>query len=240
MEVLRLGFYVDGLNFYYGALRGGPNKWLDLQLYAQFLFPHDELVVVHYFTARVKARANDPRGPMRQEMYLRALSTRKKVIVHHGRFTSRVKSRVLADASTPPRQLFIPHFRPGRVFDVMWQDKVRRRTDGVSRARVVIEEEKGSDVNLGVHLVNDAARGRIDKAIIVSNDSDLAEALQVAREFGCKVGLLNPHSSPTSKHLRAAADFEVPFRKEFLARCQFPSVVVDSSGRELHKPREWR
>ncbi len=36
----------------------------------------------------------------------------------------------------------------------MWRDKVRRRTDGVTRARVMIEEEKGSDVNLGVHLVN--------------------------------------------------------------------------------------
>ncbi len=154
MGAFRSGLYVDGLNFYYGALRGGPNKWLDLNSYAQLLLPRDEIVVVRYFTARVNARANDPRIPMRQETYLRALSTQTKVTVHHGRFTSRVKTRVLADSSHTPRQLFTPHFRPSRLFDLMWRDKVRRRTDGVTRARVMIEEEKGSDVNLGVHLVN--------------------------------------------------------------------------------------
>jgi hypothetical protein len=101
MGAFRSGLYVDGLTFYYGALRGGPNKWLDLNSYAQLLLPRDEIVVVRYFTARVNARANDPRIPMRQETYLRALSTQTKVTVHHGRFASRVKTRVLAIRRTP-------------------------------------------------------------------------------------------------------------------------------------------
>ena len=48
---------------------------------------------------------------------------------------------------------------------------------GVGSAEILDTEEKGSDVNLAVHLVNDAWHGRFDCAVVVSNDSDLAEAM---------------------------------------------------------------
>ena len=157
-----------------------------------------------------------------------------------GRFTSRVKSKALADSQMAPTELFTPHFRPRSMYKVMWNDKVRRRTDGATRAKVIIDEEKGSDVNLGVHLINDAARGKIDKAVVFSNDSDLTEAISLAREFGIEVGVLNPHPGATSRHLRAAATFEVPFRSQSLSKCQFPVSVRDTGGREINRPREWR
>ena len=37
-------------------------------------------------------------------------------------------------------------------------------------------EEKGSDVNIAVHVLNDAWQNAHDCAVVVSNDSDLAEA----------------------------------------------------------------
>lgn len=240
MVKLRSGLYVDGLNFYYGALRGSSNKWLDLERFGQLLLPRDELVVIRYFTALVNARVDDPRTPVRQQTYLKALGTRESIVIHKGRFTSRVKSRALADSVYSPHTLFNPNFRPKSLFELLWRDMVRRRRDGVTRARVIIEEEKGSDVNLGVHLVSDAARGFIDKAVVISNDSDLAEALKMARIFGVKVGVLNPHAGVTSRHLRVEADFEIPFRSRSLSRCQFPPTVLDGSGREIHKPKEWR
>lgn len=240
MSGLRSGLYVDGLNLYYGALRRSAHKWLDIEKFGQLLLPNDEVVLVRYFTAMVNARKDDPRIPVRQFTYLRALETLESVEIHKGRFTVRAKSRALADSACSHRALFNPHFRPQSIFGLMWRDGVRRRTGGVTRARVIIEEEKGSDVNLGVHLVSDSARGMIDKALVISNDSDLSEALKMARTFGVKVGVLNPHSVPTSRHLRDVADFEIPFRVRSLARCQFPLVVIDGSGREIHKPREWR
>ena len=50
-------------------------------------------------------------------------------------------------------------------------------TGGVSRqfVEVIKTEEKGSDVNLAVHLLNDAWLDRYECAVVVSNDSDLAE-----------------------------------------------------------------
>ena len=49
-------FYIDGLNLYYGALKGTPHKWLDLEAFAYRLTPHDQIDAVRYFTARVVDR----------------------------------------------------------------------------------------------------------------------------------------------------------------------------------------
>lgn len=55
---MRARVYVDGFNFYYGAVRSGRGKkWLDFRRFGERLIPSgsafDEL---HYFTTRVTAR----------------------------------------------------------------------------------------------------------------------------------------------------------------------------------------
>ena len=237
---MKTAFYIDGLNLYYGALRGSADKWLNLESFCRRLLPHDDIVAIKYFTALVRPRLDDPQATSRQETYLRAVATLPTVSVHRGRFTSRVKSKALADSIVHPQDLFTPHFRPRGLFRLMWQDKVGRRVDGFTRARVVIEEEKGTDVNLAVHLVHDVARGRVDKAVVVSNDSDLAEAISLAKTFGVTVGLVNPHPKPTSRHLLDVADFVIPFRREVLSTSHLPSTLRDAKGREIHAPKRWR
>ena len=39
--------------------------------------------------------------------------------------------------------------------------------------KVIKTEEKGSDVNMAAHLVNDGHRGRYEVAVLITNDSDL-------------------------------------------------------------------
>jgi len=82
--------YVDGFNLYGGALKGSPYKWLDLDQLAHRLAPRDAVKRIRYFTARVKARPQDPQQPMRQQTYLRALATIPKVTIHEGHFRSDV------------------------------------------------------------------------------------------------------------------------------------------------------
>lgn len=36
--------YVDGFNLYYGALKGRPHKWLDLEALCRVLLPGDQIV----------------------------------------------------------------------------------------------------------------------------------------------------------------------------------------------------
>lgn len=101
-----------------------------------------------------------------------------------------------------------------------------------------VPEEKGTDVNLAVHLVNDAHNGRFDTAVVVSNDSDLAEAVRVVtREIGLKVGILNPY--PTfSKELSRYATFKMPVRETALLKSQFPNMLTDKTG-QFFKPHSW-
>lgn len=46
---------------------------------------------------------------------------------------------------------------------------------------IIKTEEKGSDVNLAVHLLNDGWLDAYDCAVVVSNDSDLAEAMRLVK-----------------------------------------------------------
>lgn len=41
--------YVDGFNFYYGAVRGTSHKWLNLERLFERLHPDDEIQVFHRF-----------------------------------------------------------------------------------------------------------------------------------------------------------------------------------------------
>ena len=59
---------------------------------------------------------------------------------------------------------------------------------------VIKMEEKGSDVNLSVHLLNDAWKDRYDCAVLVTNDSDMAEAMRLVKKgfYNKKLGLITP------------------------------------------------
>jgi hypothetical protein len=61
--VERTNVYVDGFNLFYGALKGSPYKWLNLEALCQRLLPKDSIRQIRYFTAKVSARPGDPRRP---------------------------------------------------------------------------------------------------------------------------------------------------------------------------------
>jgi hypothetical protein len=73
--VMRLGFYVDGFNLYYGAVRGTPYKWLNIRELCERLFPKNEIACIRYFTAMVNGTPEDPSKPQRQQTFIRALET---------------------------------------------------------------------------------------------------------------------------------------------------------------------
>ena len=99
-------------------------------------------------------------------------------------------------------------------------------------------EEKGSDVNIAAHMILDASLKNLDIAVLVSNDSDLAEPVRILRrEFGLPVGILNPHQVH-SVQLKAQATFLKRIRQSHLIASQFPDVVNDSKG-AIHKPPNW-
>ncbi len=110
-------------------------------------------------------------------------------------------------------------------------------------------EEKGSDVNLGAHLLMDGFRGAYDCAIVVSGDSDLVTPIRMVRDQLKKpVGVLNPQrlSGPDvpqerkSAGLNHAASFYTKgLRWGQLAKSQFPERIQDANGM-IHQPKSWK
>lgn len=208
--VLRTIVYIDGFNFYYGAVQGTRWKWLDpVALFRKVLGAQNALVKIKYFTARVRPSPNDPNLNVRQDTYLRALRAYCPLLeLHYGHF---LRHRVAMEHANPP---------PPSV--EVWKN-----------------EEKGSDVNLALHVLNDAWLNAYDCAVIVSNDSDLAESLRLVKAQHQKIiGLVTPGAPKrkTSRQLRECADFMKPIRTWMLHESQLPDRIP---GTTIHKPPDW-
>ena len=102
-------------------------------------------------------------------------------------------------------------------------------------------EEKETDVNIAVHLLNEAYKNTYDKAIIVTTDTDLIPAIQVAKSsFPNKgFGVLFPLGR-WSSDLSKACDFWLKINKKDLNACQFPEEVHLPSGVTLTRPQTWK
>lgn len=210
----RTSIYVDAFNLYYGALKGTNYKWLNIQTMCQHLLPGNNITSIKYFTAKVSARPNDPQIPLRQQMYLRAIQTIPTVEIMFGHYlTQTVKMRL----ATPIQDA------TGQIHKFV---------------NVIKTEEKGSDVNLAVALMNDAHLNLLDVAVIVSNDSDLIAPIRIIRaSMGKKVGVLNPQQN-TSRAIQREVDFYKPIRSGVLQISQFPTNLTDGTG-QFHKPPTW-
>lgn len=204
-------------------LKDSPGKkWLDpLALARLVLDERHSITRVNYYTARVSARAHDPNAPARQATYLSALRTVPEIAIHEGAFMT----------SKPLMHLAQP--LDCRPKDYPWI------LPPPTSVRVEKSEEKGSDVNLGVHLVRDAFLDAFDTAVVITNDTDLVEPVRiVVQEVGKRVGILVPVRRP-AKSLIDAASFYLHIRPGHLGQAQFPDPILRADGTAIAKPAGW-
>lgn len=221
--------YIDGFNLYYGLLKGTAFKWLDLERFCDQLLPRNAVMKIHYFTAKVDARPHDPDQPTRQLAYLQALGTLPRVEVHLGTFMSSVVSQVVVETDPITGRYLRAGGKPVVKVDVAGQPV---------KTWTYKSEEKGSDVNLAAHLLQDAYRARCACAVIVSNDSDLLTPIRMAKQdCGLIIGLVPPRPRG-SVELKALADFKIEPRLHHLANAQFGNAVPVRNG-QIHKPENW-
>lgn len=206
---MRTVVYVDGFNLYYGALKGTSYKWLDLRAYFQRALPTGHtLVQIKYYTARVTALPHDLDAPSRQEVYLRALRAHCAGTLAITEGHFSVKPVRLPLASQP-----------------------------ATIVEVIKCEEKGSDVNLAVDLVNDEWLKKFDCAAVVSNDADLERALKIVKQHRKLKVLLYTPGSPMRKPLSALSRWshkQLPILPSDLAASQLPTIVGG-----VKKPSRW-
>ena len=233
----KVRFYIDGFNLYNGCLKDTPYRWLDYHALCQKILddlPEKDCAIdkVKFFTAKLVnrggAKADEHRGKRRRQIeylnLLKALGKSGDVIrVIEGRYD-------------------------------MWPRKLLRLDEqnevSGKRVRILHLEEKRSDVNLAVQLVRDAYRGKFDAAVVVSEDSDLQEAVRVVtEEIGRKVFVVNPNCRRTDetcckkygqelvKHASHERAFVV--RDEHLEHSRLPDTVMRVGGGKFVMPKDW-
>lgn len=212
---MRTYVYIDGFNFYYGAVKGTPYKWLDFkELFTRLLKPENQILSIKYFTALVTGKL-DPDQPIRQKTFIRALEKHiPEISVYYGEFLSH---NVMQPLALPIDKLCF-----GKP---------------IKFANIIKTEEKGSDVNLALHLLNEAWLDLYDCAVVVSNDSDLTESLKMVKNHHKKIiGLVTPSKTHPSRELMKYATFNKRIRKGLLADSQLPDPIP---GTTIKKPAAW-
>ena len=103
-------------------------------------------------------------------------------------------------------------------------------------------EEKETDVNIALYLLDLAYNNAFDRALIFSNDSDLAPAIQMVRKrFPEKrITTVFPPECYGSYELIQASTDKTKIRRAHLERCSLPLVVSDASGLiSVSRPQEY-
>ena len=98
-------------------------------------------------------------------------------------------------------------------------------------------EEKGSDVNLAAHLLNDAWKDLYDVAVVISNDTDLTAPIRmVTQERHKQICLVCPARRPASPKLVTVSTYVRHIHRPHLEAAQFPDAIP---GTTIRKPPTW-
>jgi len=103
-----------------------------------------------------------------------------------------------------------------------------------------VYEEKETDVNIAVALLEDAVRDRFDTALLISADSDLCPAIRSMKRLRPEkriVAAFPPRRQ--SGDLKRAVDGYLAIGDDKIRQAQLPSVVITPAGISLHRPKHW-
>ncbi|MBI2823922.1 MAG: NYN domain-containing protein [Planctomycetia bacterium] len=201
--------YIDGFNFYYGAVKDTPHKWLDFEKLMRRVRPDDDIQQIRYFTALVNGTSQ-----IRQKTYLSALATLPLVDVTLGRFKQKA-----IPCTVPPC------------------------THSGDRT-IIRQEEKRTDVSIGIAILDDAYQNLCDNIVLVSGDSDLVPALRAVKlRFPAKKLIVyvpaRNQVRGAATELRAAADQDRTFPMNLIPLSLFAASIPDGAGGTITKPATW-
>ncbi len=105
-------------------------------------------------------------------------------------------------------------------------------------------EEKRTDVNIALNMIQDAIFNECDRLILVSGDSDLAPAVSMVKSHAPdkEVIVYVPGNNPiraAAVELRSVADKHKTLPNALFPKAQFPPKLPDGKGGWINKPQDW-
>jgi 6-hydroxy-3-succinoylpyridine 3-monooxygenase len=237
MAGLKTRIYIDGYNLYYGCLKGTALKWLDLlTLFERQILPSVtaeqnghridfdlEPLAIKFFTAPILARmAKADDSVQCQDRYHAALTKHLpgRIEIIRGYYALTTTCAKVVDTHAPKKA-------PRECLEAtIWK-----------------LEEKQSDVNLALHVLADVLLGGIEHVVIVTNDTDLAPAVQMLKQkTAATVGVVIPTTDhariPNAELVKPADWVRTHINLSELQKSQLPRVIADPR-RPVSKPISW-
>jgi 6-hydroxy-3-succinoylpyridine 3-monooxygenase len=105
-------------------------------------------------------------------------------------------------------------------------------------------EEKGTDVNIALRMLDDAYQGLCERMVLVSGDSDLVPTVKLVKKRfpNIKITVYIPARDKirgAARELRGAADKHATLPLNLLAKAQFANPLPDGKGGSFLKPSSW-
>lgn len=141
---------------------------------------------------------------------------------------------------TSRHRLYIRALENEGVKVVYGEFKRKKKHCNTCNADSLSFEEKQTDVNIALHLLQLAIQERYDKAIIISGDTDLIPAVKaVHATFPAKqIGVVIPIGR-ASEDLKNQVDFHYKMREHHLIKALFPNPMALADGTPLNCPPNW-
>lgn len=109
----------------------------------------------------------------------------------------------------------------------------------VPKSKVELLSEKASDVNLASYLLRDVFQRRMDRALVISGDSDLFTPIAFAQEAGVEVKVVIPGQNQMPGLIQTVA-FEVAhLKRDQLEQSQTSRPFQTSKGSRIYPPEIW-
>lgn len=103
-------------------------------------------------------------------------------------------------------------------------------------------EEKRTDVQIALQMLEDAYENRAERFVLVSGDSDLVPAVNRVKGRGKEVVVYIPARDlkrGAAVELRSAATRHATLPTTLLGHAHFPDEMPDGAGGVIHKPAGW-
>lgn len=105
-------------------------------------------------------------------------------------------------------------------------------------------EEKQTDVNIALKMLDDAYQGAAQRFVLVTGDSDLVPAINMVRMRVPAIAVVvyvpsNHMNRGAAVELRGAAHKHRTLPALLLPRCQLPQVLTGIGGAVIAKPADW-
>lgn len=129
------------------------------------------------------------------------------------------------------------------VTTIMGKFRAKDRFCRSCSAKWIGHEEKETDVNIALYLLNDAYQDQYDEAIIVSQDSDLFPAIKMVNKHFPKksIKIITPPNLHHSKEMAQVVGKKKlgKIKRVHLERSLLPDEINLPNGKRITKPKKY-